>query len=269
MKNFTLSLIAIALVSYGQAQIVDPGFEGGPGAYWGEFSTNFGTPLCDASCGINAYDGDWYSWFGGAPDNADFPELGWLYQDIQIPNGAVGELSFYCAMATAGTSEDDFVDVYLDNTLLFSITPADSADFAGWVQVLIDVSSWTDNQMHELQLFGSEEQAGGSSILFDLFSLVVDETEYTGVFESINREVELSVFPNPVSDILNLQFNSAEGSAVVNIMNMNGEVVSTQQLSNIHGKTFRMDTSVLASGIYNVSVDMDGNTISQRIVVSH
>ena len=272
MKHFTLSVFAIAIMASSQAQIIEPGFEGGAGGFWSEASTNFGTPICDVNCGgIEPYMGDFFAWYGGASAalGHDFPEDGWLYQNIQIPNGSVGELSFFCAVAFGGTSDDDFVDVWLDNVLLFQVTPADSTDLADWTQIIIDVSAWTDNQMHELQLVGSQVEDGGSSILFDDFSLVVDEVEYTNVFDPINREVELSIYPNPAADVLNLQFNHTEGSATVSVINMNGDIVSAQQMTSIYNKLFTLDTSVLESGMFQIIVELNGHSVSQRVVVAH
>lgn len=45
----------------------DPSFEAGtPNPAWSEESTNFGTPVCDATCGASlARTGAWWVWFGG------------------------------------------------------------------------------------------------------------------------------------------------------------------------------------------------------------
>lgn len=69
----------------------DPSFEGGAGGgFWSEFSTLFGTPLCDAgSCGTGGgtagpLTGDWWAWFGGSGAGG---EEGWVEQTVTIESG--------------------------------------------------------------------------------------------------------------------------------------------------------------------------------------
>ncbi len=64
--------------------VADGSFEAGsPNPYWGEASTNGGSPLCDPdSCGPDlATDGSWYAWFGGWTSY----EEGILTQTVTIP----------------------------------------------------------------------------------------------------------------------------------------------------------------------------------------
>ena len=51
MKKFLL-VVSVFTASLANAQFVDAGFEFGTDASgWDQFSTNFGTPICDAGCG--------------------------------------------------------------------------------------------------------------------------------------------------------------------------------------------------------------------------
>src|SRR5688572_15397736 len=76
----------------------DPSFEAsyGSNAYWGQYSTNFGTPLCilaDCNNGggtAGPRTGSVWGWLGGTPDN----EVSDLYQYVTFPScGAT--LQFY------------------------------------------------------------------------------------------------------------------------------------------------------------------------------
>lgn len=71
----------------------DPSFElYTPNPYWDEYSTNFGTPLCNANCGTNmANSGSVWAWFGGTSAH----EVGMLSQTVTIPNGYSALLEFY------------------------------------------------------------------------------------------------------------------------------------------------------------------------------
>jgi hypothetical protein len=123
MKNFTLMLGAVGLAASMNAQLINPGFESGVmvGYGWSENSTNFGTPLCDATCGdcgggCAPQAGTYYAWFGGAGTGT--AEDGHLSQTVLFSNGASASLSFYVMVGNLGDGGEDRCDVYVDNTVL-------------------------------------------------------------------------------------------------------------------------------------------------------
>jgi hypothetical protein len=143
------------------AIVQDGSFEAGtPNPVWDEFSTNFGTPLCDANCGgPPAHTGSWHAWFGGIAA----AEQGSVDQDVTIPTGAA-TLSFWLLMgATPGASGS--LEVSLDSTPLFTVTQDDVADYGVYTQVTIDVSAFADGGVHNL-LFNGEEGAGATLNFF-------------------------------------------------------------------------------------------------------
>jgi len=121
MKNFTLMLGAVGLAASLNAQLINPGFESGidPGFGWSEFSTNFITPLCDATCGdcgggCAPQAGTFYAWFGGATTGT--AEEGHISQQILFTNGSTASLSFYVMVGNLGDGGEDRCDIYVDNT---------------------------------------------------------------------------------------------------------------------------------------------------------
>jgi len=141
--------------------IQDGGFETGtPNAFWDEFSTNFGTPLCDAaSCGTGGgtagpHSGSWWAWFGGI----DAFEQGTLSQDVVIGSGTA-TLTFWLWIGASAGTGNDFLDVSLDGDVLFSVTDT-TPGYGSYTQVALDVSAYADGGTHTLT-FDSIAYGGG------------------------------------------------------------------------------------------------------------
>lgn len=78
---------------------------------------------------------------------------------------------------------------------------------------------------------------------------------FVGVNE--NEVVEsLQVFPNPVTDQLNLSFNSAVSQDLtIRVMNNLGQIVTTQTLEKVYGsKLIQMNSSNWSTGIYTLQI---------------
>lgn len=270
MKHFTLAVAALFVWSLSFSQIVNPGFDQGPGVGWQEFSLNFGTPLCDVSCGVcggpcTPQAGTWYAWFGGIAAL----EVGSLVQSFVIPNGTTGELRFYVKIGAAGsTPAEDIVAVSLDGDPIFSVTAAQSAEYEAYTLVTVDVSAKTDGQTHELGIYGAS--TGGSNILFDSFALIIDGTGTVGFDQQFNGEHDMVVYPNPANDQINLHFGQRpQGNAYVRILDGSGRLVQQQQVLDIQMKRLTFDTNQLASGNYFIEVVNGSEVTRERFSVIH
>ncbi len=105
--------------------VLDPGFEAGtPNPFWSEFSTNFGTPICDlAFCGSDlAADGSWWAWFGGT----SAAEESIVAQPIDLPDGASATLSFQLWLATCSAETSDFFEVNVNEDTVFMVDLTDA-----------------------------------------------------------------------------------------------------------------------------------------------
>ena len=154
--------------------IQDGGFEGGtPSLVWDEYSTNFGTPICDeATCGTGGgtagtHSGTYWSWFGGI---AAYEE-GWVSQDIVIPAGSA-TLSFYFWVGTTGSPAADYFDVRIDGDVVFHATGADNPTYPSYTLVAVDISDYADGASHTVEFY-SECQGSGSTN-FNLDDIVLD-----------------------------------------------------------------------------------------------
>ncbi|HKJ18926.1 MAG TPA: IPTL-CTERM sorting domain-containing protein [Xanthomonadales bacterium] len=154
--------------------VEDGSFEdGSPNAFWNEFSTNFGTPLCTAlfcgtGTGTGPNTGDWWAWFGGI---GAF-ENGTVSQDVTFPNGAA-TLTFFLE-AIICDSASDYLEVTVDGTQVFLVDGSSPlCGVLGYTEQTVDVSAWADGGVHTLE-FNSEifaNNVGGSNFFVDDVSI--------------------------------------------------------------------------------------------------
>lgn len=269
MKKLLFSVFALATMMTAKAQINDPSFEAGiGGGVWMEYSSYYGTPLCDATCGATAYDGTYYAWFGGAP--VDTSEVGVLEQAITIPNGNTGSISFWMQMGAGNAVPTDFVGIFMDGDSIpvWFATTADAANYSAYTQVTVDVSAYTDGSSHVLDIASSS--IGGASFLIDAFSMTVDGGSVEVFNNAMNQEKAIAVFPSPANDQINVQFNGMmNGNASVKIFDATGKLVSQDFVSEISNKVFTYNVSSLPNGIYMMDVMNNGKSEMQRFVVAH
>jgi uncharacterized repeat protein (TIGR01451 family) len=146
--------------------VADGGFEGGtPSAAWTEFSTNFGTPLCDAVCGFGGgtgpHTGSWWAWFGGI---AAYEE-GSVSQSVTIPNGTA-TLSFYLEMPVVCAAAADYMEVLIDGNQVFLVDGTSAlCGVVGYSLQTVDISAYADGGSHTLE-FHSEIFGAGTTNFF-------------------------------------------------------------------------------------------------------
>jgi hypothetical protein len=84
---------------------------------------------------------------------------------------------------------------------------------------------------------------------------------------TINDEMEndIRVFPNSVENILNLQiFNCIEGEVRITVVNINGQSIYSQPITNNESNT--IDCSGFVGGIYIVTIVFKDNTRTFKII---
>jgi hypothetical protein len=203
MKIFTLFTAFVCAISM-NAQLLDPGFEGGAVASgWTQVSTNFVTPLCtvvgcgDCGGGCMPYEGEWFAWFGGAGPSTE--ELGALTQVIDIPSGTSASLTFWCVVGAPEDSlPEEHVDVHINGEIVWALR-ADMTNYYTYTQKTIDMTSYLGQSDVTIGLAGYSNE--GSSILFDAFNLVVDGQNQVGINDILNREKAINFYPNPANEV--------------------------------------------------------------------
>ena len=83
---------------------------------------------------------------------------------------------------------------------------------------------------------------------------------------------ELSIFPNPATDFVNVRLTSKqEGRLQITVVDMNGRTVIAPISFAVEANDVRqhtIDLSRLEFGVYFLSVQRDGHNTMERIVIS-
>ena len=79
----------------------------------------------------------------------------------------------------------------------------------------------------------------------------------------ISTLTELSIYPNPVSDVLNVDLEGEIRNTVANIYTIRGVKVVTQTLVN---NTSTIDVSILPKGVYLVLINQNGKIVKRKII---
>jgi hypothetical protein len=194
--------------------IADAGFElGSPNPHWAESSTHFGTPICNTACGLSAYSGNNYAWFGGV---ADTLEVATLEQAVVI-SADMSTLSFYLLIGSnAGRGE---LTVWLDDTKLTAFSAADLDHYAAYTNVSLPISQFADGNSHTLRFYGVTYPGGTTNFLVDELSL----TTAPPLAVSLTEAVVTTIQPIPILlatialTILTLILISQKGAARWNV----------------------------------------------------
>lgn len=101
----------------------------------------------------------------------------------------------------------------------------------------------------------------GMSDVLDILSVSVDEKQ-------IGIEA-FRVYPNPNEGYFTIEVESVKGGdATLEIVNVLGQVISSQQLKNIYGKrTVPVDLRDSGKGIYFINLYYNGEIINRRVIV--
>ena len=167
-ESGSLDLESAAAAPAGPAFIQDGGFElGSPNPSWSEFSTCCDSPLWTSDWGVGGgtgpHSGTWWAWFGGVSPGI---EEGLVMQTDTFPAGTC-ELSFWLEIPASGGTGNDYLGVWIDSDLLFSITDLDAGSFPTYQQVWLDVSSYDDGASHDLLFYSWTSGSGTTSFFVD------------------------------------------------------------------------------------------------------
>ena len=82
---------------------------------------------------------------------------------------------------------------------------------------------------------------------------------------SLSQHSAISVFPNPVSDMLNVMVNEAKGDFAISVYDLAGNTLSVCKTSA--GSLTTLNTTDWANGIYYISVSQNNQVIKVLPVV--
>ncbi len=94
--------------------------------------------------------------------------------------------------------------------------------------------------------------------------LIIHNEMITGVEKPM--ENAFKAYPNPATNMLRVEFETI-GHARVSLINVHGQLVTKQSVSEYGRHQLTFDTSKLPSGIYMLRLDHAGDFIIERIMV--
>jgi hypothetical protein len=84
-----------------------------------------------------------------------------------------------------------------------------------------------------------------------------------------SETIGMEVYPNPATDVVNVQFEGQGGTYTVTIMDLSGRQVGTATVvaNAVGAQTVALDVNDLATGNYLVTVAKDGASFTQQVVI--
>ncbi len=84
-----------------------------------------------------------------------------------------------------------------------------------------------------------------------------------GTKEELKSENYFSVYPNPITDVLNIVFTSEHQASTAVLQNSAGQVLLSQSLNSINNQ---LDMSKLPKGVYFLTVSNEHNSYTRKLV---
>jgi hypothetical protein len=75
--------------------------------------------------------------------------------------------------------------------------------------------------------------------------------------------VNVSVYPNPIQDVLHFDFNQVIRGAI-ELLSVEGKLISSVEINDL--ETYQMDLSSLAFGPYFIRMNLNGQTKSIKVI---
>jgi len=82
------------------------------------------------------------------------------------------------------------------------------------------------------------------------------------------EDIGMNVYPNPATDLVNVDFNASNKNYTVSIIDVTGKVISTTDYSNLNGaQSIQVPVAGLTAGSYIVAVATEGVSFNQHVVI--
>ncbi len=203
-----------------------------------------------------------------------------LIEPLDFSTGADASLVFNVAHARYNTTYSDELEVlvstncggtwvskWLKAGTALATAPTTTADFiptaSQWRTECIDMSEFLGQSKVHVKFKGTNGY--GNNIYVDGLNFT-NTTCSLGLGEG-NFET-FKVYPNPVSDVLNVSFEAINGDYVVTMLDLQGRVVATQNHTSLNGaQVLTIPVSEFAKGSYIVTISTNGISTSQNVII--
>jgi PKD repeat protein len=78
---------------------------------------------------------------------------------------------------------------------------------------------------------------------------------------------QVNIYPNPASNIVNIEFSSITTKSVINVYNLVGEKILSKEVNPSYSNLLQLNMSAYRSGIYLVTIDTGKNIITKRVML--
>lgn len=84
--------------------------------------------------------------------------------------------------------------------------------------------------------------------------------------ETFKNNDKVSIYPNPVKDVLNINVKDFSGEVTVEIIDINGRAVYSQKINNVNGLN-QINLATFSSGVYVVKLQGESLNYSEKIIL--
>lgn len=213
--------------------------------------------------------------------NLDFREYVQLPLESQLTAGACYDVEFFINLAEVAQYNSENIGVYFSDIQLGGYPSSQPLPFTPQIDNVVgnlpDTASWTlvsgsftANGTENFVIVGNFRNAANSNtILVNAGSttnaayVFVDDVSVSecsiGIDENGNSQV--SIFPNPMNDILNVQISNSEPSEIL-IYDLASRIMVQQQFMN----SISVSTADFAPGLYLIELRSNGELIRKAKV---
>jgi hypothetical protein len=195
---------------------------------------------------------------------ADRIQLNWTYVDVLPTQHEIIDWWTLEAKTYRGVG----ANVPITGVRHMSVTPNVTIGGNAAVFSVQTFAWWVKTAVGSGQTINKWIPAGGPSQLRYSYSLHVKDNSITSIDEN-TLEKDINLFPNPVSDIINLTMNFENASdAQLEIFDAQGKIIANPSLGHkAQGEhTFSINVSNLSNGLYLLKVTSGQSTITKRFI---
>ena len=141
-----------------------------------------------------------------------------------------------------------------------------------WRTECVDLNTYSGESSVLIKISDLNQKEGNNTYIDN----VAIKKEACGTSASINEAIffsELSIYPNPVNDLLTVSFRNDVSSKIsFSLVNVFGQVIDKSNSTNWSSEgtyLIQLETSIYSEGIYFLEINDGNNSISKRIIINH
>jgi len=168
--------------------------------------------------------------------------------------------------ANQGISFCDIVTTYPGSENADQIGNGGDAIYYNGILTIQQKTTYALQHAGGIMIWELTEDCFGNPSLLSVIDSVVDAYN-VGYFEKESPEIEVELFPNPVSELLSISFKNTNGRPVLlSIHQLNGETISTHSIQK-SDEVYQLDLSGLTNDMYLVKILGEDVTTTRRFVL--